>query len=151
MNKLTLLLLTTFLTFLCGCGETDPDAPPQILLGDSTCIECGMIVSDERFGTATIVEGERGSQALIFDDFNCQKNFERKHPELQAITRWSRDYSTLAWFHTDTGWFVESDQIRSPMASRVAGFETSDSAEAFSGTVDGQVISFESYDTATEP
>ncbi|MFG0313251.1 MAG: nitrous oxide reductase accessory protein NosL [Phycisphaerales bacterium] len=136
---------------LSGCGETDPDAPPQIMLGDSICIECGMIVSDERFGTATIVEGDRGSQALIFDDYNCQRNFELKHPELEIMTRWSRDYETLEWFHTGDGWFVESVQIRSPMASNLAGFAALERAETYSDTVEGRVIRFGAYDTSTEP
>jgi len=151
MNKLTRLLLTISLAFVYGCGETDPDAPPSILLGDSVCIECGMIISDERFGTATIVEGDRGSQALIFDDFNCQKIFELKHPELTIITRWSRDYETLSWFHTDGGWFVRSIQIRSPMASKAAGFESLERAEAFASSIDGEVITYEDYDPSSEP
>ncbi len=151
MNKLTLSLLTISLAFVYGCGETDPDAPPNILLGDSVCIECGMIVSDERFGTATIVEGDRGSQALIFDDFNCQKIFELKHPELTIITRWSRDYETLSWFHTDEGWFAQSIQIRSPMASKVAGFESLERAEAFASSIEGEVITYEDYETSSEP
>ena len=150
MNKLTLSLITASLAFVYGCGETDPDAPPNILLGDSVCIECGMIVSDERFGTATIVEGDRGSQPLIFDDFNCQKIFEHKHPEVMIITRWSRDYETLSWFHTDEGWFVQSMQIRSPMASKVAGFETLERAEVFADSIEGEVITFDDYDIASE-
>jgi nitrous oxide reductase accessory protein NosL len=151
MNAATRSLLALTLITLGGCGETDPDAPPDIRLGDSTCIECGMIVSDERFGTATIIEGNRGSQALIFDDYNCQKNFELKHPEIKVITRWSRDYETLAWFHTDDGWFARSPQIRSPMASYIAGFASRDRAEAFADSVEGEVITFDEYDTTTDP
>ncbi len=151
MNKTAASLLITSLATLSGCGEADPDAPPEIRLGDSTCIECGMIVSDERFGTATIVEGDRGSQVLIYDDYNCQKNFELKHPEIKVITRWSRDYETLAWFHTDGGWFAQSPQIRSPMASSIAGFESREHAEAFADSIEGEVITFEEYDTTTKP
>jgi nitrous oxide reductase accessory protein NosL len=151
MRKLTLISLITTLSLLSGCGETDPDAPPEIRLGDSICLECGMIVSDERFGTATVVEGDRGSQAIIFDDYNCQKIFELKHKDLKVVTRWSRDYETLEWFRTDEGWFAQSPQIRTPMASHVAGFASNESALAFASTVDGQVITFASYDTPTEP
>lgn len=151
MKAVSLSLLTLMLIALVGCGESNPDAPPEIRLGDSICIECGMIVSDERFGTATIVEGYRGSQALIFDDYNCQRNFELKHPDLKIMTRWSRDYETLEWFHTGDGWFVESVQIRSPMASNLAGFAALERAETYSDTVEGRVIRFGAYDTSTEP
>ncbi|MFG0300468.1 MAG: nitrous oxide reductase accessory protein NosL [Phycisphaerales bacterium JB047] len=145
MKGVSLSLLTLTLMTLGGCGEADPDAPPEIRLGDSTCIECGMIVSDERFGTATVVEGSRGSEALIFDDYNCQKNFELKHPELSILTRWSRDYETLAWFRTDDGWFVSSKQIRTPMASNIAGFGSIEIAETFSDSVNGEVITYDAY------
>ena len=121
------------------------------MLGDSTCIECGMIVSDERFGTATIVEGDRGSQALIFDDFNCQKNFELKHTELEIITRWSRDYETLEWFHTDEGWFVASIHIRTPMASNIAGFDSIERARAFAEPLGAEVIRYKDYATVAGP
>jgi nitrous oxide reductase accessory protein NosL len=130
---------------LGGCGKIDPYAPPEIRLGDSTCIECGMIVSDERFGTATVVEGDRGSEALIFDDYNCQKNFELKHPELSILKRWSRDYETLAWFCTDAGWFVSSKQIQTPMASHMAGFGSIETAEAFSDSVNGEIFMYDAY------
>lgn len=151
MNSLTVSMLSAAIVLLGGCGETDPDAPPQIMLGDSTCIECGMIVSDERFGTATIVEGDRGSRALIFDDFNCQKNFELKHTELEIITRWSRDYETLEWFHTDEGWFVASIQIRTPMASNIAGFDSIERARAFAEPLGAEVIRYKDYATVAGP
>lgn len=151
MNKFSLSLLVVSLMMLGGCGEADPDAPPQILLGDSVCVECGMIVSDERFGTATIIEGERGPQSLIFDDFNCQKKFELKHPQYGVVTRWSRDYNTLGWFRTSDGYLAQSPRIRSPMASRVAGFAAREDAAALAHALLGVVITYESYDPSGEP
>lgn len=151
MNRFSLSLLVISVMMLGGCGEADPDAPPQILLGDSVCAECGMIVSDERFGTATIIEDERGSQALIFDDFNCQKLFELKHPQLGVITRWSRDYDTLEWFRTCDGYLAQSHRIHSPMASGVASFATHEDATALAQSLEGVVITYESYDPSGEP
>lgn len=151
MNKFSLSLLTASLMMLGGCGEADPDAPPQILLGDSVCAECGMIVSDERFGTATIIDDSRGSQTLIFDDYNCQKNYELDHTDLKILTRWSRDYETLAWFRTGEGWLVRSTHIRTPMASNVAGFRAIERAEDFASTVNGDVIRYNAYDTTADP
>jgi nitrous oxide reductase accessory protein NosL len=146
-----LALLTIPIVLVNGCGETDPDALPEIRLGDSVCIECGMIVSDDRFGTATVIEGDRGSEPLIFDDYNCQKIFEFKHPDLNVIRRWSRDYETLAWFRTGEGWLVSSRQIRTPMASDVAGFDSIERAQEFAESVSGEVITYDAYDTSSEP
>lgn len=151
MKRLLQSMLCFPFVVLGGCGETDPHAPPEILLGDSVCEECGMIVSDERFGTATIIEGDRGSQALVFDDFNCQKKFERGHPELGVITRWSRDYQSLAWFPTSSGFLVQSAAIRTPMASNVAAFVSRDDADAFAISMTGQVIHYDTYLPPSEP
>ena len=59
--------------------------PPSIRYGDSLCVECGMIVSAERFTAAIIIEGDRGNEPLLFDNFNCQMIFESKHTELTIV------------------------------------------------------------------
>lgn len=129
--------------FLSSCNRELDDGPPSFILGDSACIECGMIVSDERFATSTIIMGDRGREALMFDDFNCQINFERKLPELEIVKRWSHDYSSSEWFETALGWFVESPEIHTPMASSLAFFQSRDAADQFSETVNGSTITIE--------
>ncbi len=123
-----------------SCGRNDVDAPPPIVLGDSTCQECGMIISDERFATSTIIENERGYQPLLFDDFNCQIKFERKFKDLKIVNRWSHEHAESTWIKSEVGWFVYSTQIRSPMASGLAMFETKSQAEAFAQPLDAEVL-----------
>jgi nitrous oxide reductase accessory protein NosL len=127
-----------------SCGRTSLEGPPSIMLGDSTCQECGMIISDERFATSTIIVSERGDQPLLFDDFNCQIIFEHKMPELEVVNRWSHDYASSRWIETNTGWFVHSMQIRSPMASGLAFFETRSEAESYAETLSAVVLNHES-------
>tara|TARA_A100001391_G_scaffold147174_2_gene104638 strand:+ start:243 stop:722 length:480 start_codon:yes stop_codon:yes gene_type:complete len=140
-------LLITALVSLCavmpGCGEEAEDGPPKIMLGESSCAECGMIISDERFATATVINGTRGIQPVLFDDFNCQINFEHKNPETEVITRWSHDYPGLMWSPTGSGWFVMSPTIRSPMASNMAFFRDREDAESMAHSVSGQVLDFD--------
>jgi NosL len=102
-----------------------------------------MIISDERFATATVVEGDRGNQPLLFDDFNCQLIFEKKHPELVVVNRWSHDYFDSSWFDAEQGWFVHSTQIHSPMASNMVFFQLQADADKFAETVSGVVMNFE--------
>jgi len=107
-----------------------------------------MIVSDNRFGTATVIEGDRGSDAMIFDDFNCQLAFEAKHPDLQIIARWSRDYETLEWLDTSEAWFVNSSKIFTPMASHLAAFKDRADAEMVADDLDGVVQDFNACGTS---
>lgn len=134
--------ITPVLT-ISSCDRTEQTGPPTIMLGDSTCNECGMIISDERFATSTIMQSDRGRVALLFDDFNCQQIFERKSTELNITNRWSRDYSSLEWAETNAGWFVKSSQIRSPMASGKAFFQHRSDAEALSYSISGDIVDFE--------
>ncbi len=130
-------------SILGGCRSDANDGPPDIRLGDSVCAECGMIISDERFATATVVVGDRGNEPLVFDDFNCQIIFESKHGDLSIVDRWSRDHGTLVWLHTVDAWFVRSSQLRTPMASGMAVFASKADAEAFAEPIEGDVLEFD--------
>ncbi|MBL4590428.1 MAG: nitrous oxide reductase accessory protein NosL [Phycisphaerales bacterium] len=125
-----------------GCGSDTNDGPPSVRYGDSICAECGMIVSDERFTTATIIEGDRGSEPLIFDDFNCQMIFESKHTDLTIVDRWSHDHGTNEWIRMDDAWFVKSNKLHTPMASNIASFKAKSDADTFAKTLNGQVSDY---------
>lgn len=151
------LVIATAVLAVPGCGREDAGGPPTIVLGDSVCNECGMIVSDERFATATIVQGQRGPEPRVFDDFNCQYNYERAHAGEAVITRWSHGYLSSVWIPTEGAIFLRSPGLRTPMGSGVAAFGTraeaeqtkrdleGDQSEGPAGTPDSQVMSFEKY------
>ncbi len=145
MNKSVLVILMSILMLSApSCSRTDLSGPPTVLIGDSTCAECGMIISDERFATATVDEQDRGPISVLFDDFNCQMIYESKMSDLTILKRWSRDHSGLQWLNTESGWFAKSNQIRSPMASGMAFFETRKDAQAFGQSINAEILSFES-------
>ena len=136
----------TGLALLCGlssCEREAADGPPSIRLGESVCVECDMIISDERFATATIVEGPRGPEPRLFDDFNCQVNYESSHPEEEIITRWSHDYHTVEWLPTVDAYFLCSSGLRTPMASNAAAFSAESGADALASELGGDTMRFE--------
>ncbi len=135
---------TTTLLLTGGCGSESDAGPPTIRYDDSICDECGMIISDERFATATIIQGDRGNEPMIFDDFNCQIIFENKHTDLTITGRWSNDYSSKEWLETQNAWFVKSPNLRTPMASNMAAFASKEEAQSFAKTIDGDTVDFQS-------
>ncbi len=143
MRSLGLLLVVVSLAPLGGCGEQPADAPPKVLLGDSVCDYCNMILSDDRWATATIVQGPRGPEARLFDDFNCQVNYETDHPDLVILDRWSHDYTTHEWLKTSEAFFLLAPELRSPMGSNVAAFATKAGAEAARAEMQGEVVPFD--------
>ncbi|MDQ7013496.1 MAG: nitrous oxide reductase accessory protein NosL [Planctomycetota bacterium] len=126
-----------------GCGEQAADGPPTVRLGDSLCAECNMIISDDRFVTSTLVDGPRGPESRLFDDYICQANYESKHTDLRVFARWSHDYATREWIDTAEAFFVMSVELRAPMASHAAALQTLDAAEHLQATLGGDIVSFE--------
>lgn len=130
---------------MTGCEPDNPDAPPELRVGDSTCAECNMIISDERFATATVVSDERDRpETLLFDDFNCQVNHAEAHSEeYPVLRRWVRDHGTKEWLDLDDAYFVHADNLRTPMASHGAAFSDKQRAEEFAEQLQGEVVEYE--------
>lgn len=131
------------LASLSGCDSQSADGPPTILLGDSVCDQCNMIISDQRWATATIVDGARGPEPLLFDDFNCQVNYEVEHENLTVLARWSFSHTTKAPVRSEDAAFLMSPNLRTPMGSRVAAFSSESEAEALKAELTGDVMRFE--------
>lgn len=142
-TSLSVLALAASLAAIPGCEQQAADGPPAVRLGDSVCDQCNMIISDERWATATIVEGARGPEPLLFDDFNCQVNHEAEHPDRTIVARWSHDHATLEWLRTDQARFLMSPGLRTPMGSKTAAFASEAAAEAAKAEFDGDVMTFD--------
>ena len=126
-----------------GCQPQSAGGPPVVVLGDSVCHQCNMIISDERWATATVIEGPRGPEAMLFDDFNCQVNYEVGHAGAQVVARWSHDFAGAGWIRTADAHFLMSPNLRSPMGSKVAAFASRSNAEAARADLTGDLMTFE--------
>lgn len=136
------LMLPVIALSLPGCEKQDADGPPSIRLGDSLCVQCNMIICDARWATATVVDGPRGPEPRLFDDFNCQVNYEIEHPKSTVHSRWSHCHATRQWIRTEDAHFVSSPRMRTPMASRVAAFTSTAEAEPVRSDLGGELMTF---------
>lgn len=150
MTRIAIAVPMITLAALVACQRADPNAPPAIVYGESICAECGMIISDDRFGVATVVEGERGTETLLFDDFNCQFNHERDRSELVIVRRWARDHGTRAWLDPNSARFVFAPSLRTPMGSHLAAFGADADATTFAADHEGAVMGMEKARDAVE-
>lgn len=139
----SIMAMTAFM--MIGCEPGNSDAPPELRVGDSVCVECNMIISDERFATATVVSDERDRpKTLLFDDFNCQVNHAEAHGEEYPVLRqWVRDHGTKEWLDLEEAFFVHADDLRTPMASHGAAFSDKQRAEQFAEQVEGEVVPYD--------
>ncbi len=127
-----------------ACRQQSPDTPPTVHLDDDMCAQCGMIISDERFACATIIEDDRGlPKPLLFDDLNCLANHQSANPGLTVLRRWVHDHATRTWLPAEDAVYLVSPDLPTPMASHAAAFESRASAEALQRDVGGDILTFE--------
>lgn len=142
MKRTTALLIIALAIAMVACDRNDALGPPAIRLGEDVCVECNMIISDRRWATATIVQGSRGPQARLFDDFNCQANYELGHGEESILARWSHDHASGQWIRTEAANFLITDTMRTPMGSRMAAFRDLSEAMDAKTQTPGEVADF---------
>jgi len=143
-RHIAVLFAAVMSVFVTGCDrQTVNDGPPAIHLGNSVCDQCNMIISDERFATATIISGPRGPEPRLFDDFNCQINYETEHAEQTVLGRWSHEHDDSQWLATKDAYFLISPRLRTPMASQAAAYISKEAAEQAKEEHGGEIMAFE--------
>ncbi|HRQ72425.1 MAG TPA: nitrous oxide reductase accessory protein NosL [Phycisphaerales bacterium] len=150
MKRLATMLLASAALGLGACGNQAADGPPAVRLGHDVCAECNMIISDGRWATATVIQGPRGPEPRLFDDFNCQVNFENEHADTEIVARWSHDHASAVWLRTESAHFLLTRDLRTPMGSNAAAFAGRTDAEAAAAALAAQRAEGQDSATAVE-
>ncbi|MBL9120621.1 MAG: nitrous oxide reductase accessory protein NosL [Phycisphaerae bacterium] len=141
-------MLSASLLLPVACGDAGPKGPPTIRLGRDECVECGMMINEDRCSAASIVEGEEGREYRLFDDIGCLLDWERDHAEEAVEIRFVRDYGTRVWCDASVAGFLDGAEVRTPMASGLLGFTDAVVAEAARANHGGQVLSWDELQAA---
>jgi copper chaperone NosL len=137
------LLLVT-LVVLAACGGPATPAPAKIRFGETTCAECGMIISQAKYASSfAYAESEGRYKSLPFDDIGDMLAHLRTHPELIPAGVWVHDYDSEEWINAETAYFVESSAIKSPMGHGLAAFASKSAAEQFAAEIGGQFFDWD--------
>jgi copper chaperone NosL len=98
--------------------------PVPLRYGKDACHVCKMTLMDKKFG-AELVTAK--GKVYKFDDVNCMVNFinsgylEDETLVHKLIIDYDRPEKLIS---AERAFYLKSDEIRSPMASQVAAFET---------------------------
>lgn len=98
--------------------------PRPINFGTDGCHTCKMILMDPTFGAEMVTTK---GKIFFFDDVNCLIEFMDKEghaPEHYKEVLVVNHANPEQLIQATTAFYVLSDEIKSPMASRVAAFET---------------------------
>lgn len=110
-----------------GCSTK----PEPLNYGTDACYSCKMTLADNRFGAELVT---KKGKVYKFDDLNCMLQFYHSgeiDPNDFAHKLIINYESPETLLNADEAFYVKSGEIRSPMASELAAFETYDKAIAF--------------------
>ena len=137
MKRLTGLALGLLLVAAACGGSAAASGPPDIKYGRDVCVECNMIISEERHAAAyRLADGTE----KLFDDVGGMVKHGREQGEFDTATAWVHDYETEEWVEVENAFFVPTLSVATPMGHGIIAFGDRDRADTFAAAVDGQVI-----------
>lgn len=122
----------------CGNAQQWPPKPASIHLGEDSCAECKMIISEERYGAQLY---ERGKPVQVFDDYGCLLIRRSTFDSNQRVI-YVRSFEDASWLREEQAFYVVSKNISSPMGYGIAAFAAKQSAARFAqGLGDSEIYS----------
>jgi nitrous oxide reductase accessory protein NosL len=130
---------------ISACDRRELAGPPELRLGRDECVECGMIIDDERFACATLVIDRGRREHRRFDDIACLLDFDRSGvSDASVIARYFRDHGTRGWINADAAQFLLADRAKllTPMGSGIAAFHGRAEAERAQRDLGGEILDY---------
>ena len=138
-------LAAALATVVVGAACTAETGPPEIVLDDTACARCGMLISEPRFAAAY----RAGDEAAAFDDIGCLLDALDRTERLTEpgegagagahATVWFLD-AEERWNPADEVVFVRSDGISTPMNGGILALGDRAAAESLVARGGGQVV-----------
>ena len=136
MRDLCFLLFAVIL--FSGCKVE----PRPINYGHDNCEFCKMTLMDPLFGGQLVSDKGR---IFIFDDINCMVQFMDSEDGQRHTWAHKKiaDYSTPEQLITaDFAYFIKTDEVRSPMASKIIALPNADAMRDFKQKFNGIYLSW---------
>lgn len=130
-------VLLFFFTSSCNNG------PEIIVTGKDHCDFCKMTVSDPRFGAEIVT---KKGKVFKFDDAHCILSFLQKgdFDRSQVKDIYFRDFSgDHSLIKTNKAFFLESEDLKSPMEGNIAAFSNRDSLDKIMTGYKGKVLNWD--------
>jgi copper chaperone NosL len=125
MKNILLLLLGLLLLMACQVE------PRPIAYGSDNCHHCKMTLMDPLFGAEVVTQK---GKIYVFDDVNCLMSYLEAHPQGEEslahvlVADYTRPETLL---DANLAFYLKSEQIKSPMASKIAAFPSEQSMKEF--------------------
>ena len=123
MKTNLIYLIPLMLLFAC---QVEPE---PIDFGKDACEHCRMLIMDPKFGAEIVTDKGR---VYKFDDVNCKGNFITENNISEENLKYNMviDFSEpQTLINADRAFYVQSEDIKSPMGSQIAAFNSQERAE----------------------
>lgn len=121
-SSLAALLPLLFLISACGNKQAEP-----IALNKDACTYCKMSISDGKFGAEIITKKGR---VYKFDDLVCMNGYINENDTKEVQSYFIADYTKENHLiNASTAFFIQHENIKSPMGGNIAAFENKTEAE----------------------
>ena len=123
MKPYIIYLIPLMLLFAC---QVEPE---PIAFGKDACEHCRMLIMDPKFGAEIVTEKGR---IYKFDDVNCKRNFiavnglSEENIKYNLVIDFSEPQTLI---NADRAFYVRSEEIKSPMGSQIAAFNSAEAAQ----------------------
>jgi nitrous oxide reductase accessory protein NosL len=139
---------------LIGCSRGELSGPPELRVGRDECIECGMLIAEDRSSTAMLVDRRGRREYIMFDDLGCMLDFQREkggpEADFKELELFVRDHPTGGWVPAAEAWYLLADRhtLITPMGSGLASFATEQTAREWHGRHGGELMRWNSIGEA---
>jgi copper chaperone NosL len=122
-----IIILFSVSIVLESCKSGDPEA---IKLNSDKCDNCSMTISDGRFGAEIITKKGR---VYKFDDLQCLLDYKLEKSNINFTDFYVNDYTASnKLIDAQKAFYVQHEDVRSPMGGNYCAFEQDTSAINFS-------------------
>jgi copper chaperone NosL len=115
-----------------------PSGPRAIALNEEACAHCHMTIADPRFG-AELITGT--GRVLTFDDVGCMAAWLSENPT-PLTGAWVMNYVDHAWMAADSAIYLQTDSLRTPMASGLAALRPGPESDSVRARLGGELVSW---------
>lgn len=116
--------------------------PEPLVYGTDVCYTCKMTLMDKRFGAEIVT---KKGKVYKFDDINCFIQFHNSgnEPEENMAFRLVVDFDKPGnLMDAVNSFYIKSDTLRTPMASKIAAFSIGDDYKAYKKKWNGILLSW---------
>ena len=126
-NFISAIILMNIVLFVTSCSTK----PEPLIYGTDICHFCKMTLMDNKYGAELVTNK---GKVYKFDDLNCFLNFYHSGYENSEDFQHKLvvDYANPGkLIEAANGFYLKSTELRTPMNSQVAAFETKQSMDIF--------------------